>query len=63
MVGNHLEMSRSPGLDYPTGSTFQPDEPPLPLRGAALQKLHHDWQALGHPPTRRVADAFSSEPK
>lgn len=63
VVGNHVEMSRTPGVDYPTGSTFQPNEHPLPLRVAELQKLNLDLQALGNQPTRRVEDAFIIEPK
>jgi hydroxyacylglutathione hydrolase len=63
VVGNHVEMSRTPGVDYPTGTTFQPDEHPLPLRVAELQQLNRDLQALGNQPTRRVEAAFIIEPK
>lgn len=63
VVGNHIEMSRTPGLDYPTGTTFQPDEHPLPLRVAELQRLNRDVQSLGDQPTRRVEDAFIIDPK
>jgi hydroxyacylglutathione hydrolase len=62
VVGNHIEMSRTPGLDYPTGTTFQPDEHPLPLRVAELQKLNRDLQSIGDQPTRRVEGAFIIEP-
>ena len=63
VVGNHIEMSRTPGVDYPTGTTFQPNEHPLPLRVADLQKLNRDLQALGEQPTRQVDDAFIIDPK
>jgi glyoxylase-like metal-dependent hydrolase (beta-lactamase superfamily II) len=29
VYGCHIEMTRTPGRDYPTGCTYQPDEPPL----------------------------------
>jgi hydroxyacylglutathione hydrolase len=31
IVGCHIEMSTTPGLDYPIGATYQPEEPPLEL--------------------------------
>jgi glyoxylase-like metal-dependent hydrolase (beta-lactamase superfamily II) len=29
VYGCHIEMTRTPGRDYPIGCTYQPDEPPL----------------------------------
>ena len=63
VVGNHVEMSRTPGVDYPTGTTFQPDEHPLPLHVADLQQLNRDLHALGDRPTRQVDEAFIIDPK
>lgn len=63
VVGNHIEMSRTPGVDYPVGTTFQPDEHPLPLHVADLQQLNRDLQALGAQPRRRVEDSFIIDPK
>jgi kumamolisin len=31
VLGCHIEMSRTPGRDYPAGNTYQPDELPLRL--------------------------------
>jgi glyoxylase-like metal-dependent hydrolase (beta-lactamase superfamily II) len=31
VMGCHIEMTTEPGRDYPVGTTFQPDEPPLQL--------------------------------
>jgi glyoxylase-like metal-dependent hydrolase (beta-lactamase superfamily II) len=31
VMGCHIEMTRTPGRDYPVGTTYQPDEPPLQL--------------------------------
>ena len=63
VVGNHVEMSRTPGVDYPTGTTFQPNEHPLPLRVADLRRLNRAVRALGAHPARRVDDAFIIVPR
>lgn len=31
LVNNHIEMTTTPGLDYPVGTTWQPDEPPMEM--------------------------------
>jgi len=31
VMGAHIEMSRTPGRDYPRGTTYQPQEPPLQM--------------------------------
>ncbi len=31
VLGCHIEMTRSPGRDYPVGATYQPDEAALPM--------------------------------
>ena len=63
VLGNHIEMSRTPGVDYPTGTTFQPDEHPLPLHVVDLKRLNRDLQALGKHPIRQVDDVFIIDPK
>jgi glyoxylase-like metal-dependent hydrolase (beta-lactamase superfamily II) len=39
VVGAHVEMSRTPGRDYPLGARFQPDEAPLALSPRALDDV------------------------
>lgn len=39
ILGGHIEMSTSPGVDYPPGCRYQPNETPLELPPAALQQL------------------------
>ena len=63
VVGNHVEMSRTPGVDYPVGTTFQPDEHALPLRVADLRRLNRAVRALGDRPARRVVDPFIVDPR
>ncbi|WP_084614132.1 MBL fold metallo-hydrolase [Nakamurella lactea] len=46
LVGSHIEMTTVPGKDYPLGARYQPDEPPLQLEPAALQRLRQRSLAL-----------------
>jgi glyoxylase-like metal-dependent hydrolase (beta-lactamase superfamily II) len=39
VLGCHIEMTRRPGRDYPIGSTYQPDEPPLEMTAAQLGEV------------------------
>jgi len=63
LVGNHIEMSNAAGIDYPTGTTWQPDEHPLPLAVADLQLLNTVLIELGDQPVRKVFDNFIVVPK
>lgn len=31
LVNNHIEMTSTPGVDYPIGTTWQPNEPPMQM--------------------------------
>lgn len=31
LVNNHIEMTNEPGVDYPVGTTWQPNEPPMEM--------------------------------
>lgn len=57
VLGTHVEMSTTPGNDYPIGTTYQPDEHPLPLSKDHLLELHDALQSLGGP-TYDVHDDF-----
>lgn len=39
VMGCHIEMTATPGLDYPLGTTYQPDEPPLAMSVAQLRDV------------------------
>ncbi|MEC5182264.1 MBL fold metallo-hydrolase [Arthrobacter sp. CG_A4] len=39
VLGAHIEMSAQPGRDFPRGSTWHPDEAPLPLTALDLQTI------------------------
>jgi len=54
LLGCHIEMSRTPGVDYPVGWTYQPDETPLELTTDHLAQLQHTLKAHEFQPGRYV---------
>ena len=54
LLGCHIEMSRTPGVDYPVGWTYQPDETPLELTTDHLAQLQSTLKAHGRRPGRYV---------
>ena len=58
ILGNHIEMTKTPGRDYPIGTTFQPDEHILPLKVTDLLLLNEALKSLGDKPARKVYDDF-----
>lgn len=58
ILGNHIEMSSTDGVDYPMGSTNHPEEQKLPLSIEDLQTLQSSLNKLGNKPTRQVHKNF-----
>lgn len=58
VLGCHIEMSRSPGMDYPVRTTFQPEEPPLEMSVAHLREIRDALATFGAVPTRYAANDF-----
>jgi len=58
ILGNHIEMTKTPGKDYPIGTRFQPDEHILPLKVRDLLLLNEALKSLGDKPVRKVYDDF-----
>lgn len=59
VLGAHIEMTRTPGKDYPHEATTHPDEHPLELPAAAIAELREGLKApLDVPDTRQVHDHF-----
>jgi hydroxyacylglutathione hydrolase len=58
ILGNHVEMTNTPGKDYPTGTTYQPDEHILPLKTKTLTELNEALIKLGDKHTREIHDDF-----
>lgn len=50
VVGCHVEMTRTPGRDYPIGTRYQPDEAPLPMSLAQLRAVRDAAHAVGDRP-------------
>ena len=55
VLGCHIEMTRSPGRDYPLGCSFQPDEPPLQM---TVQQLRQVRDAAGQVASKRGRHVF-----
>ena len=49
VLGCHIEMSRTPGRDYPTGATFQPDEVPLRLPASRIAGIRDAARSATRP--------------
>ena len=62
VLGTHVEMSKTPGIDYPAGTTFQPDEHVLPLSVRHLDELNEALVRIGNTPRRDVHDDFIITP-
>ena len=46
ILGNHIEQTRTPYLDYPIGTVYQPDEHELELGRAQLLELNDALRAM-----------------
>lgn len=61
VMGTHIEMSRAGAL-FPVGSTFQPDEAPLPLSAADLLRLDEKLRQFGERPAVIAMEKFTVTP-
>jgi hydroxyacylglutathione hydrolase len=62
-IGNHIEMTNQNGIDYPTGSIYQPHEHILPLTMEQLKELDRALDRLGDLPKYEVHHHFIIYPK
>ncbi|MBC23110.1 MAG: MBL fold metallo-hydrolase [Phycisphaerae bacterium] len=58
VLGTHIEMSNTPGDDYPFGATHHPDEHPIQLGREHLVELYEALLAMGSNPVYEVHDDF-----
>lgn len=58
VLGNHIEMTQTEGVDYPMGTIYQPDERPLPLGIRELKELSNALAKLGDEPTKKIHGSF-----
>lgn len=54
LLGCHIEMSTTPGVDYPVRCTYQPDETPLELTTEHLTQIHTTLKTHSLQPGRYV---------
>jgi hypothetical protein len=54
LLGCHIEMTATPGVDYPVGWSYQPDEPPLQLTAGHLVQIQDTLKAHDLKPGRYV---------
>ena len=54
VLGCHIEMTTKPGVDYPVGWSYQPDEPPLELTTDHLGQIQATLKAYDFQPGRYV---------
>jgi glyoxylase-like metal-dependent hydrolase (beta-lactamase superfamily II) len=59
VMGCHIEMSRTPGKDYPVGTTYQPDEPPLQMTVGQLRAVRDAAAAVAGSPGAHSFDDFA----
>jgi hydroxyacylglutathione hydrolase len=62
VLGAHIEMTTEPGTLYDIGTTYQPDEVPLPLTVDDLFTLERRLDAVGDTPRPIPGDRFTVEP-
>jgi hydroxyacylglutathione hydrolase len=58
VLGTHIEMSNVPGDDFPIGSTYHPNEHPLPLGREHLLELLQGVIGMQASPHIEVHDEF-----
>lgn len=50
VLGCHVEMTGTPGRDYPMGSRYQPDEPSPFMTPAQLRRVHDQYRTVADRP-------------
>jgi len=58
VLGCHIEMTATPGVDYPVLTTYQPDELPLQLPLRILRDVRAALDEIGEEPQRSAFGSF-----
>jgi hydroxyacylglutathione hydrolase len=58
VMGCHIEMTRTPGRDYPVGTRYQPDEPPLQMTVRQLIAVRDAARSIADRPGVHTFDDF-----
>lgn len=56
LVNNHIEMTSEPGIDYPIGTTWQPNEPPMQMSLDMLDEAVEATYDINRPGIYRYDD-------
>jgi glyoxylase-like metal-dependent hydrolase (beta-lactamase superfamily II) len=59
VMGCHIEMTTTPKVDYPLGTTYQPNEPPLHMSTAQLGEVRDAAADVRQSPGVHVFDDFA----
>jgi hypothetical protein len=62
ILGNHIEETRTPFIDYPVGTMYQPQEHQLDLSRGALLELEDGLLSLHGKPARLALRDFTIWP-
>jgi glyoxylase-like metal-dependent hydrolase (beta-lactamase superfamily II) len=62
VLGNHIEMKKTPRELYPIGTTFQPHEHVLPLSATHIEELNAACEGMARSPHVDVHDDFIIRP-
>jgi len=62
LLGNHIEQSDTPFVDYPIGTVFQPDEHELAMSPGAISELQATLREMREDPRRLKLRDFSVWP-
>jgi hydroxyacylglutathione hydrolase len=63
VLGTHVEMTSKPGIDYPVGTVYQPDEHELALASRHIAELHAALQKMTVGAVHEVHDQFIIDPR
>jgi glyoxylase-like metal-dependent hydrolase (beta-lactamase superfamily II) len=63
ILGCHIEQSKTPFLDYPVGTKYQPEEHVLELSHAHLVELNEALKSMASHPVRYALRDFTIWPK
>ena len=63
LMGTHIEMTKTKGVDYPMGTMYQPEEHSLPLSLSVLEELSVACERIRKKFVREIHDEFVIVPK
>jgi len=63
VLGTHIEMTSTPGVDYPVRTTYQPEEHELALAATHILELNDAISRMGDKPVRETHSDFIIYPR